>query len=232
MLQVVNNPMTNQTQTHADKNQHVLTVNVEDEFQVGVFRKFISMDKWTRFHSRLEANLNQVLDMLEQHQSTAIFFILGWTAERHPKLVRRITDAGHQVASRGHLHHRLDRLPRLRHYRKLGKHRRVLSKYLNKYSSCSVKDHAAPVGSPLVDLTVGDSSSASLIQRSTQRRVHSAQVSQLADENKLCRMFGVFLGMNWIPTIWRTKFAKQLPLWQRPLLARQIGNAESVRSFC
>lgn len=318
MLQVVNNPAANRSQASAVQTQHVLTVNVEDYFQVGVFRKFISIDKWTRFDSRLEANLNQVLELLAEHQATATFFVLGWTAERHPELIRRIADQGHEVASRGYLHHRLERLPRaqireelvqsrailadvtgqdiqgfrladgwlskdtlwmleeiadagyqydsslmprqadfasepkwrniqtvetavgplievplttlpvpggwlpvaggnyqrqmpdflmkrlveravaaendpfvmyfqvwelddeqprlsmadrltrLRHYRKLGKYRRILPEYLKKYSFCSVKDHAASPDSPLAGLKLRESAPASLIHRSTQ----------------------------------------------------------------
>lgn len=112
MLQVANNPATNESTTTAAQTRHLLTVNVEDYFQVGVFRKFISADKWARFDSRLEINLNQVLSLLEAHDATATFFVLGWTAERQPRLIQKIAEAGHEVASRGYLHHRLDRLPR------------------------------------------------------------------------------------------------------------------------
>jgi polysaccharide deacetylase family protein (PEP-CTERM system associated) len=32
------------------------------------------------------------------------FFVLGWVAERYPKLVRRIVEAGHELASHGYWH--------------------------------------------------------------------------------------------------------------------------------
>lgn len=87
--------------------RHLLTVNVEDYFQVGVFQKFIQTDNWYRFESRLQQNVEYVLELLKQHGSQATFFVLGWTAEKHPKLIRAIVDAGHEVASRGYLHQQL-----------------------------------------------------------------------------------------------------------------------------
>ena len=92
--------------------RHLLTVNVEDYFQVGVFQKFIQTDNWYRFESRLQQNVEQVLELLGQHNAKATFFVLGWTAEQQPQLVRSIADAGHEVASRGFLHRSLLELPK------------------------------------------------------------------------------------------------------------------------
>ncbi|MEQ9410283.1 MAG: DegT/DnrJ/EryC1/StrS family aminotransferase [Fuerstiella sp.] len=92
--------------------QHLLTVNVEDYFQVGVFQKFISADNWYRFESRLQQNVEHVLELLEQHQTVATFFVLGWIAEKHPQLVRTILNGGHELASRGYLHQPLLTLSR------------------------------------------------------------------------------------------------------------------------
>ena len=89
---------------------HLLTVNVEDYFQVGVFQKFIKADHWYRFESRLKRNVERVLQLLDYHNAKATFFTLGWTAEKDPQLVRDISDAGHEVSSRGFLHQRLSRL--------------------------------------------------------------------------------------------------------------------------
>lgn len=92
--------------------RHLLTVNVEDYFQVGAFQKFISTDNWYRFESRLQQNVEHVLSVLADHDTTATFFVLGWTAEKEPALIRRIADAGHEIASRGYLHQPLLTLTR------------------------------------------------------------------------------------------------------------------------
>jgi peptidoglycan-N-acetylglucosamine deacetylase len=46
----------------------------------------------------------RILSMLERHGLRATFFCPGYTAERYPDLVRRVVDAGHEVAHHGYLH--------------------------------------------------------------------------------------------------------------------------------
>jgi peptidoglycan/xylan/chitin deacetylase (PgdA/CDA1 family) len=43
-----------------------------------------------------------ILDTLADHQQHATFFVMGWWAERHPALLRRMADDGHEIASHGH----------------------------------------------------------------------------------------------------------------------------------
>ncbi len=90
---------------------HLLTVNVEDYFHVAAFRKYINANHWYRFESRLERNLDEALTLFSETNTTATFFVLGWIAEKHPELIRRISEAGHEVASRGFLHQPLPLLP-------------------------------------------------------------------------------------------------------------------------
>jgi polysaccharide deacetylase family protein (PEP-CTERM system associated) len=48
--------------------------------------------------SRVEAGVAATLELLAEHGSRATFFVLGCVASRHPGLVRRIADAGHEIA--------------------------------------------------------------------------------------------------------------------------------------
>lgn len=105
---------------------HLLTVNVEDYFQAGVFRKFISAKNWYRFESRLQQNVERVLELLDNHNTHATFFVLGWTAEQEPALIRRIVAAGHEVASRGYLHQSLVKLSKSEIREDLGRSKSVL----------------------------------------------------------------------------------------------------------
>ena len=82
----------------------ILTINLEDYFQAGVFHRFISPRNWYRFESRLQKNTEDTLALLDENETKATFFVLGWIAERYPELVRRIADNGHEIASRGFLH--------------------------------------------------------------------------------------------------------------------------------
>ena len=88
----------------------ILTINLEDYFQAGVFHRFISPRNWYRFESRLQRNTEDTLALLNEHKTKATFFVLGWIADRYPELVRRIADNGHEIASRGFLHQPLLKL--------------------------------------------------------------------------------------------------------------------------
>lgn len=87
-----------------------MTVLVEDYFQVGAFEKLIQERKWGNFEPRYEENTRKALDLLEQHDTKATFFVLGWIADQNPALVREIADRGHEVASRGYYHRSLKNL--------------------------------------------------------------------------------------------------------------------------
>jgi polysaccharide deacetylase family protein (PEP-CTERM system associated) len=47
---------------------------------------------------------SRLLDLLAEHDVRATFFVLGWVAERHPALVRRIASLGHEIASHSYWH--------------------------------------------------------------------------------------------------------------------------------
>lgn len=87
--------------------RNALTVDVEDWFQVGAFEHIIARDDWDRCEQRFAENSTRVLDLFARHGVSATFFILGWIAERAPALVRRIAEAGHEVASHGYDHRRV-----------------------------------------------------------------------------------------------------------------------------
>lgn len=92
---------------------NAMTVDVEDYFQVSAFENLILRADWPRWPQRVEGNTERVLDLLGRHGIRATFFVLGWVAEHAPALVRRIADAGHEIASHGVAHERLTMLDRM-----------------------------------------------------------------------------------------------------------------------
>lgn len=90
--------------------KNALSVDVEDWFQVGAFETVIARDAWEKLPRRVEANTDRVLALFDRAGVKATFFTLGWIAERHPALIRRIADAGHEIASHGWDHKRLFRM--------------------------------------------------------------------------------------------------------------------------
>ena len=102
-------------------NHILLTIDVEDWFQVENFKKYIPFSSWPSYELRVEKNSHRILDLLDsitleppslsasqlpsrQNSPKASFFVLGWLAERLPGLVREIHSRGHEVASHGYNH--------------------------------------------------------------------------------------------------------------------------------
>ena len=86
---------------------NALSVDVEDWFQVGAFEGVIDRDDWDGLALRVEDNVLRILDMFAEADVYATFFTLGWVARRHGPLMRRIVDAGHELASHGYDHARV-----------------------------------------------------------------------------------------------------------------------------
>jgi polysaccharide deacetylase family protein (PEP-CTERM system associated) len=53
---------------------------------------------------RVETSTRRLLDLFEESQIHATFFVLGWVAKRSPELIREIARRGHEVASHGMSH--------------------------------------------------------------------------------------------------------------------------------
>jgi polysaccharide deacetylase family protein (PEP-CTERM system associated) len=83
---------------------NAFTVDVEDYYQVSAFERHVSRDQWDQYESRVEANTQRMLSMLDKHDVKATFFVLGWVGDRYPQLVREIHQAGHEIASHGYWH--------------------------------------------------------------------------------------------------------------------------------
>ncbi len=87
--------------------RNALSVDIEDWFHVGAFEKVIDRSAWDTLECRVERNTEAVIALFGETGVKATFFTLGWVAHRYPALMRRIVDAGHEVASHGWDHARV-----------------------------------------------------------------------------------------------------------------------------
>ncbi len=101
MRAIIDNPNVNAPIVNA------MSVDIEEYFQVGAFENTIARADWGNIGSRVEHNTGRVLDLYAQAGIKATFFTLGWVAERHPRLIRRIVAEGHELASHGYAHDRV-----------------------------------------------------------------------------------------------------------------------------
>ena len=94
----------------------LLTIDVEDWFQVENFKPWIPYSTWDSRELRVEQNVSRLLDLFDTCSSTqnsrhpthnpirTTFFVLGWIAKRLPHMVREIHVRGHEVASHSYNH--------------------------------------------------------------------------------------------------------------------------------
>lgn len=90
--------------------KNAMTIDVEDYFQVSAFETHIKKRDWDAWECRVVENVDKILFILSDHQIHATFFILGWIAKKHPHLVKKIAEQGHEIASHGDEHDKITTL--------------------------------------------------------------------------------------------------------------------------
>jgi polysaccharide deacetylase family protein (PEP-CTERM system associated) len=83
---------------------NVLSVDVEEYFQVEAFSGRVPVDTWKDFPPRVERSMARILELFAKHGAKATFFVLGWIAQQFPNLVKGIAAAGHEVGCHGNAH--------------------------------------------------------------------------------------------------------------------------------
>lgn len=87
-----------------DMLRNAMSVDVEDYFQVAALDSSVKRGDWEDLESRVERNTDRLLQIFSDAEVSATFFVLGWVADRHPHIVRRICEEGHELASHGYSH--------------------------------------------------------------------------------------------------------------------------------
>ena len=80
---------------------NILTFDIEDWYNVD----FITQDfMWGKYEVRIYENVDRILDRLDKNNIKATFFCLGWMAENHPIVLRRICNMGHHIGCHSYQH--------------------------------------------------------------------------------------------------------------------------------
>ena len=89
---------------------NILSFDIEEHHRIeAAFGLSCPSDLQSEYARRMETTTRKILDRLAAFQAKATFFIVGEIAESHPKLVRDIADAGHEIGSHSHDHRRVNR---------------------------------------------------------------------------------------------------------------------------
>jgi peptidoglycan-N-acetylglucosamine deacetylase len=88
---------------------HALSFDVEDWFHILEAKGANDPNQWPKLHEQsiVERCTDLILRICAEHRTQATFFILGWIAERHPALVRRIRDEGHEIGTHSFWHRKV-----------------------------------------------------------------------------------------------------------------------------
>ena len=80
---------------------NILTFDIEDWYNCD----FISTDlNWDKYEVRIYEGVDRILEELEFHKLKATFFCLGWIAEKHPDVIRKIHSQGHHIGCHSYQH--------------------------------------------------------------------------------------------------------------------------------
>ncbi len=83
---------------------HALSIDLEEFFQIHALSDVIKPESWGAYPASVEQNTLKLLDLLESSSVRATFFCLGWVAQHHGDLIRRIHANGHEIACHGYSH--------------------------------------------------------------------------------------------------------------------------------
>ena len=83
---------------------NALTIDVEEYFHPSEVEPYVAPSSWQSLPSRVDQQISRILDVLDENDVKATFFILGWIAEHRPRIVRKIASRGHEIACHSYAH--------------------------------------------------------------------------------------------------------------------------------
>ncbi len=83
---------------------NILSFDIEDWFHILDHQEVSDKSSWAKFPSRIENNLDRILNILKIKNVKATFFCLGWVGAEFPHLVKRIVNEGHDIGTHSNFH--------------------------------------------------------------------------------------------------------------------------------
>jgi peptidoglycan-N-acetylglucosamine deacetylase len=81
-----------------------ITFDIEDWFHILDHPETANPSSWDKFESRIDYGVGLILDSMDKHNLIGTFFCLGWIAEKHPHIIKRIDAAGHHIGTHSYYH--------------------------------------------------------------------------------------------------------------------------------
>ena len=115
---------------------NILTFDIEEWFHVLDNEKTKTISDWNNFDSRIHVGMDLIYDVLDKTGMSATFFVVGWMAERHPEVIREISERGFEIGSHTHLHQLAYDQDRLTFYNDVEKSIKTLEDCIGKKVTC------------------------------------------------------------------------------------------------
>ncbi|MDD2941467.1 MAG: DUF3473 domain-containing protein [bacterium] len=83
---------------------NALSIDVEEYFHASNLASVAPPAVWHTLPTRVEKSTYRILELLQENNTRATFFILGYIAQRHKRMISDIAAAGHEIGSHGYGH--------------------------------------------------------------------------------------------------------------------------------
>lgn len=89
---------------------NAFTIDLEDYYHTEVSSRAVKYSDWDKMPSRIESSVHRLLDLLDETDTRATVFVLGWLAKKRPGLIREVARRGHELGCHSFQHRRVNRL--------------------------------------------------------------------------------------------------------------------------
>ncbi len=86
---------------------NALSFDIEDWFHMVEIAAVSDPQAWPDLDSIVERYTEWIVQTVTEAETRATFFMLGWIAERYPKLVKLIADSGHELGTHSYWHRKV-----------------------------------------------------------------------------------------------------------------------------
>lgn len=83
---------------------YILTFDIEEWFHILDNSSTKTALEWINYESRIHANMDRILNFLDENGVKATFFCLGWIAQKYPEVIKEIDKRGFEIGSHTHMH--------------------------------------------------------------------------------------------------------------------------------
>lgn len=83
---------------------NILTFDIEEWFHILDNDSTSSENEWKNFSTRIHSNMDLIFSILEETNTKASFFVLGWIADKYPEIVKEIKKRGFEIGTHSHMH--------------------------------------------------------------------------------------------------------------------------------